>query len=57
MVPREQFFWHLQMASERYWAVESVPEWPHRPGVYYSHATLPQGDGRHLMPGSGNLAG
>jgi len=46
-VSREMFYEGLQAVAKRYEAISSVPDWPIREDVYYSHAPLPPPDPEH----------
>lgn len=41
MVPKDEFFQAIRAAAQRYESVSTVPDWPTRQDVYYSHAKMP----------------
>lgn len=41
MIPKEEFYAGIHAAADRYESVSSVPDWPRRADVYYSHGPLP----------------
>lgn len=41
MVPKDEFFAAIRASAQRYEAVSTVPDWPMRQDVYYSHPKMP----------------